>query len=66
MTASNAAPSPHDGLEGRQLLDALMREKNVQPIRSVDDLACDGIFETDEELTDFLTWVAAERRANLA
>ena len=65
MTASNA-PAPHQGLDGRQLLDELLREKNVQPIRSVDDLACDGIFETDEELGEFLVWVAVERHANLA
>jgi len=66
MTASHAASFPHKGLEGRELLDALLREKNVQPIQSVDDLACDGIFETDDELDEFLAWVTAERRANLA
>ena len=61
-----ACEHPVTPLDGRQLLDELLREKNVQPIRSVDDLACDGIFETDEELGEFLVWVAVERHANLA
>jgi len=36
-------------------LEALLREKDVQPIRSVDDLVCEGIFDTDQELDEFLT-----------
>ena len=51
---------------GRVSVDELARRKGVQPIRSFDDLACDGIFETDEELGEFLVWVAVERHANLA
>jgi len=38
----------------------------AQPIRSADDLACDRIFETDEELEEFLAYTSAARRANLA
>lgn len=66
MTAVNPMASPYENLEGRALLEVLMQDKDVQPIRSIDDLACEGIFETDEELGEFLTWVATERRANLA
>ena len=65
MTSSTEFDS-HDDLEGPALLEALLREKGVQPIRSVDELACEGIFDTDEELDEFLTWVRDERRANLA
>ena len=51
---------------GRVSVDELARRKGVQPIRSADDLACDGIFETDEELDEFLAHVAEMRRADLA
>ena len=33
-----------ENLEGPALLEALLREKGVAPIRSVDELACEGIF----------------------
>jgi hypothetical protein len=36
------------------------------PVQTAHDLACDGIFETDEELDEFLAFTYAERRANLA
>jgi hypothetical protein len=51
---------------GRVSVDELVRRKGVQPIRSADDLACDGIFETDEELDEFLAHVTEMRRADLA
>jgi hypothetical protein len=43
-----------------------LREKDVQPIRSVGDLTYGGIFDTDDELHEFLEWVVVERRADLA
>ncbi len=64
--SSSAEFARREGLEGPALLEALLREKDIQPIRSVNDLACEGIFDTDQELDEFLTWVTAERRANLA
>jgi hypothetical protein len=36
------------------------------PIQSARDLVCDGIFDSDEELDEFLAFTYAERRANLA
>ena len=51
---------------GHVSVDVLARRKGVQPIRSADDLACDGIFETDEELDEILAHVAETRRASLA
>jgi hypothetical protein len=47
-------------------LDELFRAKDAQPVRSADDLACDRIFETDEELEEFLAYTYAARRADLA
>ena len=66
MTGSSAEQPSHEGLDGPALRDALFAEKDVQPIRSVDDLACDGVFETGEELDEFLAWVSAERKAHLS
>ena len=52
--------------ERQATLDDLFRAKDAQPVRSADDLACDGIFETDEELEEFLVYTYAARRADLA
>ncbi|MPZ85305.1 MAG: hypothetical protein GEV28_34935 [Actinophytocola sp.] len=36
------------------------------PVQSARDLACDGIFDTDEELDEFLAHVRSTRDADLA
>ncbi|MGH3220786.1 MAG: hypothetical protein ACRDPY_19165 [Streptosporangiaceae bacterium] len=47
-------------------LDELIRETpGAHPIRSVDELRC-GAFETDQELDEFLAFVAESRHADLA
>jgi hypothetical protein len=50
----------------REALEEALRRKGVQPIKSVDDWAGDGIFESDDELDDFLTFTHAARRADIA
>lgn len=55
---------PPDG--GTESLDEPARRKGVRPIWSADDLAQDGIFDTDEELDAFLAHVADTRHADLA
>jgi hypothetical protein len=47
-------------------LDELARRKGVRPVESVEDMAQDGIFSSDEELEEFLSFVYASRRADLA
>ncbi len=66
MTTNRAddVPTPPDG--GTESLDQQARRKGVRPIRSADDLAQDGIFDTDEELDAFLAHVAETRHADLA
>jgi len=44
-------------------LRGLARQQGVRPIRSADDLAADGAFESDEELDEFLVALAEWRRA---
>jgi hypothetical protein len=47
MSSSAEHGSSMRSSDGRSL-DEQARRKGVQPIRSVEDLACVGIFETDE------------------
>lgn len=65
VTSGAEFASP-EGLEGPALLEALLHEKGVGPIRCVAELACDEILDTAEELDEFLSWMRAERRGSLA
>lgn len=46
-------------------MDELFRAKGTQPIESAEDLACDGVFESDEEMEEFLAFTYAARRDRL-
>jgi hypothetical protein len=52
--------------ERQATLEELFRAKGIQPIESAEDLACDGVFESDKELEEFLAYTYAARRADLA
>lgn len=45
--------------------EELARQQGVRPIKSADDLRAD-LFESDDELDEFLADVHASRQANLA
>ncbi|MGH4020856.1 MAG: hypothetical protein ACRDT0_16850 [Pseudonocardiaceae bacterium] len=66
MTTDDADYPRQPSTGGTETLDEQLRRKGIRPIQSEDDLACDGIFETDEELEEFLTYTYAARRADLA
>ncbi len=63
MTSSPDSVASADARR-RAGIDELFRD--VKPIGSIDDLAAAGVFESDDELDEFLAWVRAERNANLA
>jgi hypothetical protein len=64
---TNSAEHPERPLQGGPIsVDELARRKGVRPIASADDLACDGVFDTDEELDAFLAHVAAMRHTDVA
>ncbi|WP_229399181.1 hypothetical protein [Micromonospora okii] len=44
----------------------LVRRQGVRPVASVDDLARPDLFESDDELDDFLADLYASRRAGAA
>ncbi|WP_181193479.1 hypothetical protein [Prauserella shujinwangii] len=45
-------------------MDEVARAQGVQP-KTVDDLACDEVFESEEALAEFLQFVRDQRNANL-
>lgn len=49
-----------------ETVDEQIRRKGIQPIESVDELACDGIWESDEELQEFLDQLYKWRRSGMA
>jgi len=51
---------------GAVSVEELARRQGVRPVESVEDMARPGIFESDQELEEFLAHVYAARRADLA
>ena len=47
-------------------IEEQVRRKGIRPVDSVEDMAQDGVFESDEELEQFLAHVYAARHADLA
>lgn len=66
MTTDRADEVPVPPDRGIEPIGEQARRKGIRPIQSADDLAHDGIFDTDEELDAFLAHVAAVRHADLA
>jgi hypothetical protein len=66
MTADRAQYAAQPPEHGTESIDEQAQRKSVRSIQSADDLAQDGVFDTDEELDAFLAHVAAMRHADLA
>ncbi|GAB3461368.1 hypothetical protein [Actinophytocola sediminis] len=66
MTAEHAGAHHVPSPRGRALVDELLRQKDVQPIETPDDPAGRGVFESNEELHEFLEYTYAARRTELA
>ncbi|MGQ0776158.1 MAG: hypothetical protein ACT4NY_17320 [Pseudonocardiales bacterium] len=47
-------------------VEELARRKGIEHVKTIEELTCDGVFDTDEELEEFLAFVAEQRHANLA
>jgi hypothetical protein len=63
--SSNAeyAPLPHAA--PHVPAEEQVRQQGIQPITSVDELAFPDVWESDEELDEFLADLYASRRANV-
>jgi hypothetical protein len=66
VTSTSAEHPQHAPGEDLTPLEELIRQTpGAHPIGSVDELRCD-VFETDEELDEFLAFIAESRHADLA
>jgi hypothetical protein len=65
MTTSNAEPLPELPSAAHVPAEELVRRQGARPITSVADMARPDLFETDEELDEFLAEVYAARRADV-
>jgi hypothetical protein len=67
MTSNSAEPLPEEwGTAEHVPVEELARRQGVGPVASIDDLARPDLFESDEELDEFLAMVYADRRTGLA
>lgn len=66
MTSSNAKNLPEWGTAEHIPVEELLRRQGIRPIESVDELACPDLFETDDELDEFIAFVRTSRNAELA
>ncbi len=61
MTSAEHASVP-GRRPARESLDEQVRRKGVRPYQSPDDLREDGVWESDEELAEFLAYLDARRQ----
>lgn len=66
MSSNPAEPVPTAPADDEVTLDELARRQGVKPVMSVDDMTRPDLFESDEELDEFLADLYASRRAGLA
>ena len=66
MTSSSAERPPEWGTAEHVPVEELLRRQGVRPVESVDELACPDLFESDEELDEFISFVHASRHTGLA
>ncbi|MGC4804643.1 hypothetical protein [Micromonospora sp. DT233] len=66
MTSSNAEQVPDWPTAEHVPAAELARRQGVRPVASIDDLARPDLFESDDELDDFLVDLYASRRAGAA
>lgn len=67
MTSSNAERLPEwPSSEEHVPIEEQARRQGVRPLASADELIVPGMFESDEELNEFLADLYVSRRAGMA
>ena len=66
MTSNSTEPLPEHGTAEHVPVKELLRRQGICPIESVDELACPDLFESDEELDEFIAFTYASRHTGLA
>jgi hypothetical protein len=64
--SSSAEHAPFPGTARHVPAEEQMRQQGVQPIASADELIFPGVWESDQELADFLADLYAARRASIS
>lgn len=62
-SSAEHAPAPHRA--PHVTAEEQIRRQGIQPIASVDELAFPDVWESDQELDDFLADLYASRRASM-
>jgi hypothetical protein len=64
---TNSAGYAGESHEARpESIDEQVKRKDIRPVESVEDMAQVGVFESDEELEQFLAHVYAARHTDVA
>ena len=64
---TNSASDPGESPDARpESIDEQVKRKGIRPVESVEDMAQAGVFESDEELEQFLAHVYAARHTDVA
>ena len=66
MTSSNAGRLPEWGTAEHVPAEELLRRQGVRPVESVAEPACPDLFESDDELDEFISFIHATRHTGLA
>ena len=66
MTSNSTERPPEWGTAEHVPVEELLRRQGIRPVESVDELACPDLFESDEELDEFISFVHASRHTGLA
>jgi hypothetical protein len=64
MTADTTHAEPFPRYQ-RRSIDELLREKHAKPIEDVRDLAMEGVFESDDEVEEFISFYHAQRQLGI-
>jgi hypothetical protein len=66
MTSSSAGSQPSWVTAEHVPAEELLRRQGIRPVESVDELACPDLFESDDELDEFISFIRASRHTGLA
>jgi hypothetical protein len=66
MSSEHGEPVTAPLAAGEVPVEELARRQGVRPVTSVDDMARPGLFDSDQDLDEFLADLYASRRADVA
>lgn len=64
MTAEPIEPRPLPSYQ-RRSVDEVLADPRIAPVENVHDLAIDGVFDSDDDLAEFLRFYREQRQADV-